>query len=319
MHIGGKGKGVRIAVWLTHMSVAGWNFEERHAAQIQAVWPEAVISVAANRNEFVAALRQAEIALVWQFEQEWFAAAPVLKMIVTPAAGRDFLDNIEPPTDVTVEFSAFHGELMGETVAAMILSVLRGVLAAYALQQTVNPWPRETLAGRMRPLRGSRVMIAGFGNIGSWTGRLLKPFGVHLTGVRRSAAKVPAYFDPDDRLITAGQVDRELGGTDVLVLCLPGGKATDNWLSAARIALLPEHAVIINVGRGNALDEVALIKALEAGRLGAACLDVFREEPLPPDSPLRCCPRCYLMPHASAIAPNYLDLFVREFIAKVSG
>ena len=301
-----------IAVFLTHPEVEGWNFRQRHADLLLAAFPDATVSIAADEAQFVQHLADADVVLTWRFRQEWFAHAPRLRLLVTPAAGRDFLDNIVPPDNVLVRFSAFHGELMAETAVGMILGVLRGVLPAQALQNGADPWSRRELAARMRPLRGAHVMLAGFGNIGRWCGKLLKPFGVRLTGVARRRFDRPEFFDEADRIIPAAAVNAELPGVDALLLCLPGGGETDNWLGAQRIALLPAHALVVNIGRGNALDEQALIAALRADRLGAACLDVFRLEPLPADSPLRTCPRCYLMPHASAIAPNYLDLFVRE-------
>ena len=95
-------------------------------------------------------------------------------------------------------------------------------------------------------------------------------------------------------------------------LCLPGTEGTDRLIDRRRLALLPPTATLCNVGRGNALDEEALVAALRGNRLAGASLDVFREEPLPLPSPLRTCPNLWLMPHASAIAPDYLDLFVAE-------
>ena len=85
---------------------------------------------------------------------------------------------------------------------------------------------------------------------------------------------------------------------------------------AEALAAIPRSAVLVNVGRGNAIDETALAERLEERRLAAAYLDVYRQEPLPDDSPLRTCGNALLMPHASAIAPNYLDLFVEEFIRR---
>ena len=83
-----------------------------------------------------------------------------------------------------------------------------------------------------------------------------------------------------------------------------------------RLGLLPENATISNIGRGNSLDEAALATALREGRLAAAWLDVFHNEPLEEDSPLRSCRNAFIMPHCSAVSPNYLELFCDEFINK---
>ena len=102
------------------------------------------------------------------------------------------------------------------------------------------------------------------------------------------------------------------------MLCLPASPDTDGILDARRLELLPAHAGIYNVGRGNAIDERALAAWLAARPLAAACLDVFREEPLAADSPLRALPNCLILPHLSAIAPDFLDLFVEELIERLA-
>jgi phosphoglycerate dehydrogenase-like enzyme len=112
-------------------------------------------------------------------------------------------------------------------------------------------------------------------------------------------------------------LDTVLPAADHLVLALPGGAETDSLLDARRLSLLPPHAAIYNVGRGNAIDESALASALVAQAIAAAYLDVFAREPLPADSPLRSCPNAFLLPHISAIAPNYLDLFLRELAQRL--
>jgi phosphoglycerate dehydrogenase-like enzyme len=87
-------------------------------------------------------------------------------------------------------------------------------------------------------------------------------------------------------------------------------------INAARLAKLPRHAVLYNVGRGNCVDEAALARALQKGTLRGACLDVFADEPLTPDSPLAAdLPGLVRMPHASAFADEYMDRFTDEIIA----
>ena len=105
---------------------------------------------------------------------------------------------------------------------------------------------------------------------------------------------------------------------DNLGCVLPGGPDTDGLLDERRLSLLPEGAALINLGRGNCLDHEALVRGLGHGRPAAAFLDVFSEEPLPPNSPLIDCPNLYRLPHASAIAPEYLDLFVEEFAERLA-
>lgn len=303
---------MHIAVHLNTRDIPCWRFQPRHRAQLQAALPEATLAVCHDSDSFVEALKTADIALVWRFTQAWLDSAPALTWIATPAAGRDYFE-LTPRENLTLTYGTFHGELMGETVLAMLLAQCRGVIDAVRLQGT-HQWPRENLAATMRPLRGSHLVILGFGRIGAWIGRLAKGFGVRLTGIRRQAATPPDYFDGADRVVGPDALDTVLPTADHLVLALPGGAETTHMLDERRLALLPVHAVVYNVGRGNAIDEAALATALRAKRLAGACLDVFAEEPLPAHSPLRSTPRVMLMPHASALSPNYLDLFLNEFI-----
>jgi len=206
-------------------------------------------------------------------------------------------------------------------VLGMMLGHCRGIIASERLRHS-HPWPQAKLAKTMKLLRGSHVAILGFGHIGEWIARLAKPFGVQITGIKRVASPPPSYFSAADRIVTIARLHETLPTVDHLVLALPADKTTDRIIGKAELALLPPHAAIYNIGRGNAIDENALHEALTAGRLSGAYLDVFAVEPLPASSPLRNCPALFLMPHASAIAPNYLDLFVDElapYLRSLSG
>ncbi len=304
-----------VAVWLTNRQVACWHFTEQNAALLRRELPAAQVVVCADEAQFLAVLPEASAALVWRFDPAWLERAPRLRRLATPAAGHDWL-RVPPRPGLQITYGAFHGEIIAETVLGLMLGACRGLLHAQRLQDAGAVWPRNELAPGMRPLRGSHAVILGFGAIGQWIARLAKPFGVRITGVRRrSGMPRPEYFDAADRLVAPDKLDALLPAADHLILALPGDTGTDCILDARRLALLPPGACLYNVGRGNAVDETALAAALRENRLAFAGLDVFQQEPLPADSPLRLCPNALLLPHASAIAPNYLDLFVREFAA----
>ena len=308
-----------VAIHLIHPSVSCWNFGERHLEKLRTSLPRETFVRCESSTEFLSALPEAEIALVWTFRQEWLDCARRLRWIVTPAAGRDYF-RIRAPAGVDIDYGSFQGEVMAETVLGMMLTQVRGLHLATGMRlrqgSIEDPWPRAKFDRQARPLRGSHLVILGFGNIGRWVGRLAKPFGVRITGVSSNPGARPDYFDAEDTQLPVGRLDEVLPETDHLVLTLPGGSSTRHIIDARRLALLPSHAVVYNVGRGNAIDEKALVAALRDARIAGAALDVYEREPLPPDSPLRHCPGVLLLPHASAISPNYLDLFVDEFVEK---
>jgi phosphoglycerate dehydrogenase-like enzyme len=328
---------VTVAVWLVAKPLAALRLGERHERRLREALPLVDFRFCQRREEFLEALPEADVAAVWIFRQEWLERAPRLRRIISPTAGAEWFP-IQPPPGLKLEFSRFHGRIMAETVLGMMLGHARGLFASRALL-AANPWPRAELEPWLHTLRGARLTVLGFGNIGERIARLAKACGPRITGLRRRPTSVsgyapaaqpggeaqqggrrgaPEWFEPGDRLLPASELERVLPETDHLVLCLPASPGTDGILDARRLALLPAHAGIYNVGRGNAIDEEALAAWLASRPLAAAFLDVFREEPLAAHSPLRALPNCLILPHLSAIAPDFLDLFVEELLERLA-
>ena len=302
-----------IAVFQNH-EIPCFCARDCHIARLQAAYPTARVTWCQNQSAFMKALPETQIALTWEFRQEWFAHAPLLRRLATPAAGRDFFA-ITPPPPVKMLYGSFHGPLMAETVLGLMLAFNRGVLEAYRRQLAGELWPRAALTD-VRLLRGSHAVIVGFGHIGTAIARQLKAFGVRVTGVRRTPPKRrPPWFGKNDEQVVLGRLDEVLPEADHLILVLPSNTGTDRLINAARLARLPRHAVVYNVGRGNCLDEAALAKALKSGALRGACLDVFAQEPLTKASPLaENLPGLIRLPHSSAFSEVYMDRFLDEVI-----
>ncbi len=152
-------------------------------------------------------------------------------------------------------------------------------------------------------------MIVGYGPLGRECARLLKAVGLRVLGVKRNAAVDPAPADavyPTERLLAL------LPDADHVVVTLPGDTGADHLFSDDAFAAIRPSAGFYSLGRGNAVDETALIRVLREGRLAHAFLDVFEQEPLPADSPLWDTPNLALTPHASAINAQYLELWFEE-------
>ena len=275
------------------------------------------VAAAHDEASFLQILPEADAAIVWTFRQEWFARAPRLRALCTPAAGRDYF-RVTPPPGVELHYGSFHGAIMGETAAACVLALSHGLFqGAYAMTARGGreAWPRPFMAARARRLAGTTCAILGFGAIGGAAGRFLKPFGARIAGIARTARPHPDWFGPGDETFALADAPAALRDASFLVSFLPSGPGTDRLVDAAMLSLLPPGAFFLNFGRGNSVDEDALASALASGRLAGAVLDVYREEPLPLSSPLRDAPNAWLFPHSSAFSPDYMDLCFDELAA----
>jgi glyoxylate/hydroxypyruvate reductase A len=163
----------------------------------------------------------------------------------------------------------------------------------------------------MRQLASSTVAVVGLGGVGRAVARLLGALGSHVYAVHRSTPTGPVEGSSVD--VSLAQLDDVLPACDAVVLALPGTAHTRGLLGAERLRRLPEHAVVVNVGRGSVVDTDALVAALDQGRLRGAALDVTDVEPLPADSPLWARPNVILSPHTAALTVDEDDRIVDLF------
>lgn len=157
---------------------------------------------------------------------------------------------------------------------------------------------REPSPGLFSTLRGARVVIWGYGSIGSTLAPHLQALGATVTGVGTRART-----QGDVEVVTAADLPATFPTTDVLIMILPATEQTESALNAHLLGALPAHAWVVNVGRGSTVDENALIDALRDGRIGGAALDVVSEEPLPPSSALWDLPNVIITPHSAGGRP----------------
>lgn len=148
-------------------------------------------------------------------------------------------------------------------------------------------------------LRGQTIVVLGFGAIGRQVGRLAQALGLHVIGIRRRPAEPD---DPVDEMLSPAQLLDVLPRAQWLAITAPLTEETRGLVGAEALSRLPHGARVMNVGRGEIVDEPALIAALRSGRIGGAYLDVFHEEPLPPESPLWDMRNVIISPHNSSVS-----------------
>ncbi|MBO6167752.1 MAG: hypothetical protein J6P13_05315 [Kiritimatiellae bacterium] len=297
----------RVLVWL-EWPEACFRASRTDMEYLSTLLPRgAVAKRVRSEKAFRAALTTATHAIVWHFKPEWYAIAKRLKVLATPGAGRELVAHKEAPEGVKVHFGAFHGRLMAESVAAFCLAWARGFFKVERRRAKAGIWPREWLGSLAYTVEGTKAVILGYGKIGKAVGEKLSALGVDVKGFSRSnISGLPAAART----------------ADWFILALPSDTGTDGIFGRRIISLLPRRCVLVNIGRGNAVDEQALAHALSTGRLAGAYLDVFRNEPtaLTPKSAVANetplweaeLENLVAMPHSSAFAPQYLKLAFKE-------
>jgi phosphoglycerate dehydrogenase-like enzyme len=246
-----------------------------------------------SREEAIAMVADADIAWVDMQRPEWTgeaaAAGARLKWLSTIYAGIDAFDAGLLKARGTILTNG-----VGINAIAVAEYAVMGVLAAAKrFDQVVRTadrreWPTDA-PGKVE-LYETRALIVGYGTIGRMIGDRLAAFGVEVTGVTRSGS---------DGTLTPDQWRDRIGAFDWIVLAAPSTGDTHALIGAAELAAMKPGAWLINIARGDMVDQPALIEALEKRRIAGAFLDVADPEPLPDDHPLWSAPNCILTMHMS--------------------
>lgn len=273
-------------------------------------WEAVVVDA---RAEIPAAHRDAAALVVWGASRRHLDSAAEhlaeLQLVQSLSAGVEGILGAGFREEVVIATgSGLHSLTVSEHALALLLSLLRRLPEA-GQAQARHEWSEELgglqplhPAGRITSLIGARVLIWGFGQIGQTLAPVLSALGAEVRGAARSAGTRAGF-----EVIADHQVMGALPEVDVLINILPATEQTAGAVGREALAALPDHALLINVGRGTTVDQVALREALEAGTLGGAGLDVTDPEPLPADDPLWDAPRLLITPHGAGGRPVGAD------------
>lgn len=184
-------------------------------------------------------------------------------------------------------------------LAAMIM--LARSLPSWLAGQREQRWLEAGSFGAT-VLRGKRLGIVGYGAVGRELATAARALGMEVWAAKRTPLFVSA--EPLDRLLPSTELKELLTASDVVALCASLNRSTRHLIGEAELAVMKPTAILVNVARGGLVDEDALVRALEQGRLRGAMLDVTQEEPLPAASHLWTAPNLLLTPHISGNAPE---------------
>lgn len=238
--------------------------------------------------------------------------APELRVIGRAGAG---VDNIDIPAATRRGIAVLNApgantiSAAEHTLALLFALVRRIPWAAQSMRE--GAWDRKSFAGN--ELRGKTLGVIGLGRIGAHVARVARALGMT---VMAHDPYLPAQR-AEDLGVVLGPLDEVLAAADVITLHLPLTDATRHVLDRDRLARMKPGAVLVNAARGELVEEAALVEAVKSGHLGGAAVDVFAEEPLPADSPLRGVDRLLLTPHLAASTQEAQDRTALEICQAV--
>jgi phosphoglycerate dehydrogenase-like enzyme len=241
--------------------------------------------------------------------------APNLRWMHLPNAGVDhpvFARLREHGVRLTTSSGAA-AEPIAQTAIAGLLALARG-FPHWLVAQRRHEWAPLPAEMMPRDLRGQTMVVIGIGAIGNEIARLAQALGLYVIGVQRRPKSQQHRVDEMHPPTRLGEL---LPRADWLVVACPLTDETRRLIDAAALARLPVGARVINVARGQIIEEAAMIDALRSGRLAGAYLDVFETEPLPADSALWELPNVLLSPHDSACSDGNAERVSRLFLSNL--
>lgn len=282
------------------------------------------VSFADDDAGFAAAMAEAEAIVTWtkvvhtRFPKGALpGVAPKLRTIFCTSAGLDRLAPFDwlPDSVTLLNNRGTHAAKAGEF----------GIMALLMLANHLPWFAHDARQGRWAPrfasvLAGRTVCVVGLGSLGGAVAARARQFGMHVVGVRSSAAP----HESCDEVVAQGDIDSVLPRAEFLVLACPLTPRTQGMIDRRRLSLLPKGGKVVNIGRGALWDQDAVCDLLESGDLGGAVTDVAVPEPLPPESRLWRTPGLILTPHMSSDDPatyndRSLDIFFENLRAARAG
>lgn len=286
--------------------------KESHKERIKAAAPGASVRYTLAAEVTREEIQEANI-IIGNVDPESLKGSANLRWIQLNNAGTEgYCDpGVLAEDTILTNATGAYGMAISEHMIAMLFS-LQKHLEVYLEQQKEHIWVKQE---PMLVVEGSTTLVIGLGDIGTTFARKMKAMGSYVIGIRRSNRPKPDYVDEQYTMEALHQV---LPRADVVALSLPAYRETKGVIGKKELELMKKQAVILNVGRGSAIDTDALSDALYQGKIYGAGLDVTEPEPLPANHPIWDAPHTIITPHVSggyalpATLEKILDLSIRN-------
>ena len=263
---------------------------EEHEIRLKKACPEAAFTFLHGNRPEREQLENAEI-IIGNIPSGDLQYCRNLKFLQLSMAGSDTFAGKVPENVLLANSSGAYGLAISEHMLGMLL-MLTKKLYLYRDNQNEAVWHDE---GNVTSIFGSRVLTVGLGDIGGEFAKRCKSLGAYNMGIRRTMRSCPEFMD---EMHTLDELDSLLPSADVVALALPNSEASRHLMNEARLRSMKRGAILLNVGRGSAVDTDALVRVLNEGLIMAG-IDVTDPEPLPKEHPLWHCPGIIITPHIS--------------------
>jgi D-2-hydroxyacid dehydrogenase (NADP+) len=276
---------------------------EIYRDRLRTEFPSLQFVLAHNAGELPGDLSDIDVLISFAIEltDEFYERAKGLQWVQCLATGVDHVlrcPSLKAQTLLT-SGRGIHGAPMRETIVFLMMGVAREARRLADAQQA-HRWDRRYWS----LFAGKTAVIVGVGVIGIATAKLLKAFEMHVIGVTRTPRSAEGF----DEMMTTGRLKEATSRADFLINVLPATKDNLLLFDRAVFAAMKPSAYYIGAGRGQTVDEPALVEALRDRRIAGAGLDVFQTEPLPSDSPFWDLPNAFVLPHLGGYTSEYEDL-----------
>ncbi|SFB17005.1 Phosphoglycerate dehydrogenase [Lentibacillus halodurans] len=301
------------------MILSSAKISEKHQIRLRERYPDVTFIFCSNMDEAARHIDNAEILITYgeDLNGGLISEALQLKWIMVLSAGLDKMpfEAINARGILVTNARGIHKYPMAEYAISMLLQVYRQSKQLTANEAAKN-WDKSV---RMQEITGKTMLIAGTGAIGQEVARLAKAFRMEVYGISRSGHPVE-YFDQN---VKQDDLEQVLPEADFVVSVMPSTEETIKFFTYDHFRRMPNHAVFLNMGRGDAVRGEVILKAVRAGEITHAVLDVFEEEPLPKDHPFWKEENVTVTPHLSGVSPHYqrraLDIFEQNLRTYLNG
>jgi len=290
-------------------AVKAWQIPKTHVGRLRERFPAITFVHVEHQIDALNSIHDVDIAFSSRLTSEMVARAQRLRWVHSSAAAVEGLIPLADLARRDIVVSNSRGVQaipIAEQVMGGLLVLVRRLDLTLPAQRE-RRWIQDQLCDTDWPgmLHGRTMTILGLGTIGHEVARRAHAFGMQVTGVRRRLDQRKPDFV--DRVFASDRLADALTGCDILVISAPFVEKTNRIIGAEQIELLNPRAILVNVARGQIVDEEAMVGALQTGRLGGAVLDVFDSEPLDPSHPLWSAPNVVISPHSSGFRASHWD------------